>query len=519
MNIVRIKDLGQYGIIHDIAPHELPVNAWTNGRNIRFRDNRAERAPGYRALYAASVETPQFLFHADLITGERVLIYAGATKCAAVTFEAGAIVQTDITHLTPRTGSVNMWTGAALSGVPVFNSAADQKVPMYWNLDLEAKFLDLPNWPALTYCKVIRAYKNILIALNITKNTLGYPYMVKWSSPADPGSLPSSWDETDPTQLAGEFDIAEGQDDIVDGLQMREAFFVYKERSMWRMDFVGAPDVFNLSKVFSENGPIAKNCIAEIHGRHILFGDTDILLHDGQEGQSILDRKSRIWLYQNIDVENRDRCFVFRNPFARETLFAFPQGGSTVCDIALVFNNIDGTTSVRELKSFNHATFGPLWPEFLSTWDTDSDPWDTDLSTWNGQIGPYDRNVPIGASSDGNIYALDVTRAYGSEAAPMIYLERRGLHFDKPEMIKLIRGVRARITGDIGKTVLVKVGGADDPYEEPTYSSETEYVLGSTVANDCLVASRYPAIRFDNGTAYEWTLDSYDVLVEEAGQW
>lgn len=519
MPIVRIDNTGGVGMIRDVSPHELPLNAWTLVRNIRFRDRRAERAPGYLEMFSAIAQTgeaPQFLHPSKKAPA---LIYAGATKIYAATFTAGAFVHTDLTHATPRTGVVNEWTSCSLSGIPILNSGASAHAPMYWDLNLANNFVDLSNWPASTTCEVIRNFKNILIALDLTKSGTNYPYMVKWSSPADPGALPATWDETDATQLAGEFDIAEGDDTIVDGMQLRESFVVYKQNSIWRMDFVGAPTVFSLNKIAQGNGPMSKNCIAEVGWKHAVFGHTDLVIHDGQEFKSILKGKARIDLYARINNDKKNLCYCFYNTFSDEVWFCFPNGDAQSCDLALVYNVTDETISLRDLVTSNHALCGPLWPEFRTSWDSDTDPWDSDLSAWNGLYGPGNLSVPMSASANGKVYALDITLAYGSETAPTIFAERRGFSFGKPEKIKLIRGIRARITGDVGKTVLVKVGGADDPYEDPTYGSETEYVIGTTIANDCLVTSRYPAIRFESGTAFDWKLDSYDVDVEEAGLW
>ena len=59
---------------------------------------------------------------------------------------AGAAIET------PRIGVVNNWTSAVLGGIPILNTGDTTSIPMYWNLNLANKFLDLPNWPANTYC-------------------------------------------------------------------------------------------------------------------------------------------------------------------------------------------------------------------------------------------------------------------------------------------------------------------------------------------------------------------------------
>lgn len=136
---------------------------------------------------------------------------------------------------------MNQWTGTSLSGIPILNVGDTSKYPMTWDLNTANKFVDLANWPANQYCKSLRAFKNYLVALHVKKGATIYPFMVKWSSPADPGAVPATWDASDATNDAGETDLAEGGDVIVDGLQLRDCFMIYKESSCWRMDFTGGP--------------------------------------------------------------------------------------------------------------------------------------------------------------------------------------------------------------------------------------------------------------------------------------
>jgi hypothetical protein len=139
--------------------------------------------------------------------------------------------------------------------------------------------------------------------------------------PAVPGAVPGTWDPTDATKDAGEFDLAEGGDPVVDGLQLGQSFLIYKEGSVWRADYVGGPFVFNaFTKVFGTSGAMNRNCIAEIDGFHVALTNDDVIVHDGQSGQqSVLDKQSRRSLFQMIDAQSlRASRFTFKNPFLNE---------------------------------------------------------------------------------------------------------------------------------------------------------------------------------------------------------
>lgn len=514
--IHKIANVGQIGVNKDLSQHELPENAWTDAENIRFLDGYAHQFLGYSEIYASPTEAPQYLIPV-IVGGVRSWVYATAAKCWVASVSGGSVVHTDLTHATPRTGVVNQWTGTLLSGVPILNAGDSTSKPMAWDLNLANNFVDLTNWPANTYCKSIRAFKNFLFALNVTKNTTNYAYMVKWSHPADPGALPSSWDQTDATKLAGEVDIAEGGDVVVDGLQLRDSFIVYKEASTWRFDFTGGQSVFRMTKVIGTDGILNRNCAVEFNGYHLVLTASDVMIHDGQSASSVLDKATRRWLFQNIDETNKNLCYVAKNPFFNEILICYPSIGSSVCDIAMVYNYVDKTVSFRDLPNANHIHFGPIDNSQSGSWAADSEPWLADLSSWNGPGYVPAIASCVVASADIKLYGLD-NSAYFGGVMPTCMLERRGLSFGSPETMKIVRGIRPRVTGDTGNTIIIKVGSQNDPYETPTYTSMT-HTVGDTIANDCLVTGRYIAIRVESGTAAIWRLDSLDVDVQQAGAW
>lgn len=591
-----IKQVGAIGVNSDLSAHELPPNAWTDASNIRFLDGYAYQFYGHSEVYASPAFVPQHVLPCS-ISNQRYWIYTTAAKTYATTVSGGTVTTTDITHVTPRTGVVNQWTSTLLSGIPILNSGDTTNVPMYWDLNLANKFVDLPNWLPNCFCKSLRTYKNFLVALNVTRppkiaistitsvgttatltttaahglttgntvyitqaspsqyngtftitvtgaTTFTYtmlssaggvaatlstrtalfggtgqnkPYMVKWSHSADAGSVPSSWDEADPTKEAGETDLAEGASPIVDGLQLRDSFMIYTETSVWRMDYVGGAFVMKFSKVFGTSGALNRNCIVEVDGFHVVLTGQDIIVHDGQTATSVLDKQTRRYLFQSIDANNIGKCFVFKNTFFNEVFICYPTVGSSVCDKAVVWNYKDRTVTFRSLPSVNHAAYGSI-DTSSGTYDTDVGSFSSDLSLFDGlDLVPSTARV-IMASNDQKLYMLDGSASFNG-VLPTAYLERQGLSFDHPEAIKLVKRIRPRIKGTTGDTVTIQVGASDDPFTAPTYSATMTHTIGSTVSNDCFVSGRYISIRFSTGTSYQWRLDSFEFDFDLVGQW
>jgi hypothetical protein len=185
----------------------------------------------------------------------------------------------------------------------------------------------------------------------------------------------------------------------------------------------------------------------------------------------------------------------------------------------MVWNYKDRTVAYRQIPNLNHANFGPLESSISQPWSADSSPWGSDVSAWNAAEYTPDAARVLMASNDTKLYLLDSSTTFDG-TIPSAYLERRGLTLGAPDQFKLVKGIRPRIYGNPGETITVKVGGNDtDPFADPTWDATMTHTIGTTVANDCMIRRRYPAIRFESGSAYAWRLDSYDIDADPDGQW
>lgn len=526
MATVKIPNCGSVGVIRDLSQHELPQNAWTDASNIRFLDGYCYQFYGHGQVYGTPAIDPFHTLPVIGPDGTRYWIYAGEKKIYVTYILAGAATHTNLTRQTAGndvdySGVRNAWTSTTLSGVPILNPGNKVDPPQRWSLNPAQRMQTLDNWPANTYCKSMRAYKVFLVALGVTKGSQDYPFMVKWSTSADPGAMPVTWDPTDATQLAGEVDLAEGGDQIIDGRPLADSLIIYKEQSIWRMNFIGGQDVMGFQKIFGVAGALNRNCVVEIQingtASHFVLTADDVIVHNGSAIAQVLDKQARRALFQDFDTAAIDRAFVFNNPFLNEVFICYASIGSAVPNKALVWNYKDKTVSYRMIPNLNHAASGSVDNTLNGSWDADGDPWEADLTAWNGpDFTPNTVRVMM-ASDDKKFYLLDSSASFDG-ARPASYLERTGLSFGDDEQRKLVTGLRPRITGNAGETVIVKVGYQDQPYDTPTYTTMV-HTIGQTIRNDCFVDGRYISVRFEGGTAYNWRLDSYDLEVEPSGLW
>jgi hypothetical protein len=506
--IVTIPAAGQYGVIRDHTPQELPPNAWSNARNMRFQDGYARRFEGTTQVFDATAVVPYFLMPLS-VGSTRYWVHAGL---AAVYVDDGS-TRTNITGTTPTGAIDDRWTGGALSGLLILNNAAD--VPMYWDGNTANNLATLTDWTSTWRAASVRPFKNYLVALDITKTSTRYPYMVKWSHSADPGSLPSSWDAADPAVDAGEQDLAETPDVLIDQLPMGDVNVIYKESSMYAMQYIGAPYIWRFQRLPGSVGMLARGCAADTHAGHVVLCPGDLVVHAGQGPRSILDGRMRSWLFNTMDASVYQRSFVVNNPAKKEVWVCFPESGSTSCTLALVWNMKDDTFAIRELSSITYGAVGPQTFASAGTWSGDSNSWESDTTSWGStDFSPAEHRLLLCKGSD--ILVAD-SGTTNDGTAYDAYLERTGLAFDDPFTVKTVRSVFPRIDGPAGQTLTIEVGGSMDAEMGPAWSAPFTYTIGSSLKADCYATGRYLSLRIKSTGSFAWRLKSIDMDIIKRG--
>lgn len=511
---ITVPVVGKYGVIKDVEPQELPINAWSDCINMRFKDGAAVRIRGEKKIFDTPVVVPYWLQSYNTV-GERWWVHAGLN---AVYADNGT-ARSDITPASAPTGSIDdRWTGGVLNGVLVANNGVDS--PIYWGGTGIAA--TLPAWPANTLAKSLRPYKNVLVALNVTKNAGttndAYPHMVKWSSIADPGALPTTWDETDVTETAGELDLAEEPSVMVDQLPLGDANIIYKENAMWSMVPSGGIDIFRFQRLPGNVGALAQNCVVNTPLGHVVLTPGDVIIHSGQGARSIVTARMRSWLFNRIDSTNRNRSFVTLNPVTNEVLICFPQLGDDVCTLAAAWNWIDDVWSIRQLNNATCAGVGQLNYGVTNTWAASTETWDDVTAAWNqDELSPAQQRTLIGSSAP-LISALDITASFNGTPFTSL-LEKTGMHLDAPDRVKLIKSIFPRIKAASGTRVQFQVGGAMDVEGEVTWSDPIFYTTGSTYKADSFASGRFLAIRIQSVDNAPFEIRSVDIEYSMMGSY
>jgi len=365
----------------------------------------------------------------------------GANSTTAASHSDGAVVTRtkkwyDITRASGAysTTAAENWAATVIGGVLIMTNKVDD--PQYWALAAGVpataqKMQDLNNWPASTECKAMRSFRSFLVALNVTKSSVKYPRLVKWSTEAATQTTPTSWDETSATVDAGEYELADSKGEILDGLQLADNFMIYKEDSIYSMQYVGTPFIFAFRQISPTIGAIAKNCVAEYPGGHAIFGNGDFYINDGRTIKPILPPKLRSYVFSTIDGDAISRSFVVADYGRSEMLFCFSQDGGVTGqpDRAIVWNWNQNTFTIRNLPGLGHIGYGNILdPNVMTTWGAMTSPLAVAITSTSAVGAILTVDDASGFEPSGNITINDEQMTYTSRTATVLTISARGVN-------------------------------------------------------------------------------------------
>jgi len=528
MPILQFDNLGAAGVIKDTPATELPQQAWTDSENVRFNNGVIEKFRGQESIFGTPTVAPYWA-HDVWDNESQYWIYAGLAKI----YITDGATHSDATRTSGGNYAATAnqgWNGGPLpGGVLILNNGVD--APQQWaGTGLSSDCSNLSNWPSGMVAKVVRPYRNFLLAGNIDENGgSGFEgELFRWSNQSDPGTVPTSWAYADPSVEAGRTTIGTSGEEIVDMAQLQDAMFIYKKNQTWMMQYVGGIFVFAFRPVFDQIGCLAANCVASFHGQHAVLTQDDFIVHNGTQIRQPLPRRWREWLFSTMDGDNYARSFLTVNYRRNEVWICFPETGNSGCNKALIWNWLDNTLQVRDLPSgTTHIALGKVTPVANVSFDSDSPTFDLmDGAKFNDQESQGARRYMLLADAGKTqFYRMEQTNQFDGanftsyverEAVPLGRESAQGIMVDL-QTTKYVRRLWPRITGTDGGEVTVRFGARDNPEDPISYTDTQTYTIGTTEFLNTRVNGRLIDIRFENMSNIEWTLSGYTIDYEIGG--
>ncbi|MEM6746774.1 MAG: hypothetical protein AAF608_05070 [Pseudomonadota bacterium] len=222
------------------------------------------------------------------------------------------------------------------------------------------------------------------------ENGVSIPGRIRISDAVDGSAQPpASWDETDLTTLAFSTELPDIKGTLLDGLALRDDFYVYSTAEVWRVSPIGGQILYSIKKVFSDRGILDTGLVAEYNGRHFVVGENDIYVHDGAQERSIVEGRNRDYIFGTMQKDKKRRFWLHLDTIRDELMFAYISDeadaewrGTEYPNRYAAYDLKNDTWSFGDLPNVPAATTiiyvpGVTWDEWNETWITAGGTWDS----------------------------------------------------------------------------------------------------------------------------------------------
>lgn len=512
---LTLENLGSVGILTDIPSWKIPNNAFTAVGNMRMEYSAANGFGKYEELADVPTSNPYHIV--PFSTG---IDYYWVIQCDDKIYAWDGTAFTDISSLVGYAGfdSSLKWSGINMGQILFSNHP--NLYPEYWNGDILGQMTPLPydasnSWSDVDLkCDILRGFKGYGIALGIHDASNYYPHMFKWSHPAAPGTVPSSWDHTITTNRAGENELADQGGKIIDAVALRDAMAVYKENSVWKIDWVGGNNVWSFKPVTHTIGALSSDCISEVKGGHVVFAQDDIYIFDGANIKSIVDAKIRQLLISYINSDYAYNSFIANHRPRKEIWFCFPDGDNEFASKAIIWNWQDNTFSIRDLDAIRHIQRGTLIspPE---AWDDNIGiHWDSWIGPWGSRNYESIRQTLLGVSTAAKLVAYDIPLS-SSVADFRSFVERTDLVLDDLQNVNIITELWPVVEGT--KPLKIEIGSQMTPKGPVTWEQPFTFNPGTDRKISCRSVGALHAYRISSEYKEPWKLTDLEIVYEPTG--
>lgn len=509
---IEIQKIGE--LIKDQPGFQLPNDAITSAENVRYNDQQLGTFTGHSSFFTGTV-APYFIL--PVTDGSTYYwVYMGLAKG----YIYNGASSTDITRATggDYTGTAtDRWNGCIINGVPVVNNGVDDP-QMFTPIQITSDLALLTGWNTAWKAKVIRQYKNFLIALNITKSSTEYPHRVKWSDIADTGTVPPDWDETSTTNLAGENDLSETDGVLVDGAQLRDEFIIYKEDAVYGMQYIGGTSVFRFRRIRGLGGILAQQCAIEFQGGHFVVGgpaSRDIYVHDGQNQKSVAEDRVRDAFFVDLDQDNYASTFCVHVSRKNEIWIFYPQTGQTLPNRVLIWNYRYDRWTFRDIPANTTHGDNGIVDVSAYTWDTlPYSTWDEWTGTWGSRTYSPLADTLVTSSTDLDLYKYEDGNQFDGLNATCT-IERIGLDFGKTTDVHMVTAIYPYMEG---QSVNFYIGTQDIPNGSVTWDGPHSFDPSTDYKIDIRASGNFHCWRATSTANVQWAISGIGFEVELEGE-
>lgn len=505
--VTRLKpySIGAFktGLNTALPPHLIEDTSVCDAKNMKFSLLRVEKTRGYEKFVASALTgVPHVIKEFFMRDGSSFLMVVTHTRFYF--------------YNTATSAFVSLGTLTGVSSEPAdYDTAFDRfyitnynDYPQYWD-GAAGTMTVVPALDATTAtdvegnvnavkARLIKGFANFLVLGNTLEDSNEFPSRVRWSRYGNP----DLWENTAAgAGQAGYADVGD-VDAIVAMRRLKDYLVIYKEKSIWVMQYVGPPTIFVFRRVVDGIGCVSSRAVAELINGHIFFSSQGVFSFDGVSLQPVSDRI-------NIDFFaslNRSKLRLMNALFIEddfEILFPFVRVSESWPTQALVYNYLTGAFGMRDLP----ATALGSWTQSASqSWDSfpAGVTWDDVPGIWDQSSLAAEGPIQLFGDSSGFIYRMnhvDLADTANYEG----YFKTKAFDFGNPNMIKRVQRIQPLISREGDIDLEVRVAALETPYDTTSFSDPIIMNLsaGGRSFLDMDVSGRYIMFQFRTANGNE----------------
>jgi hypothetical protein len=510
---------------------DVPPDYWHLAQNVRLKDNQAEATRRIKEVYNAASpgaivsKVPRAMHFIEDQVGNCHWIVATATSVAGLGYIMSTPADASFawTDRTPAAfagalpDKLNCFSFCSFNQRVVMNCR--NNAPGYWNPTAGGLFLPLPGWfGGGEQCYSVRAYKQWLVALNFNAPA-AQPSRVSWSVAAAAFGVPTTWVAA-ATNDAGTTYLGDNTRPLIDGQALGDGFFIFGERDIYRMVWVGGDAVMGFDRLSASVGVSGLNCISRVDNELFVLGSEDIYaVNEAGQIRSLAEGQVRRTILAEVEqAGSGGGSFVAYNATSNEWIvFVGNPAGVTIRN-AWVLNVATGRwTQSRFAETGNTsgvtaAASGPAGEYALAT--------PTRIPASGGVL----IGKPNSGLTDHVLLSLDCPQAATSNYTVLDQvhqLQRKEIDFGDPDRRKLITGIR--LVGQYAATEAFSITITSRATRDGTGTSNGPYTFTAATSDrvDCLVEGRFFDVSISNtplNTLDPWKVSGFDIEYELAGR-
>jgi hypothetical protein len=564
MPVLKIRNLGEKGVISDPPAFDLPVNYITDTLNTRYRNDKIVQTYGWDSI---ELDFSQFGQDYKIIAAKNLATFNQYGLIFVLT-------NADLTNgvyqipdgqfnIIPTDGNLKfgLWQGqrivldvtgnvdvnsfkeinfTSIYGINIVNTSTYTPLKLDFS---NGRMIEIKHWgewdvnepnPIPSYCEVFTNYKGFYIALNMTENGINLGNKIRWSDVINPtpfSDVDSNfedplWHDNDPRLLSGFSFLPDESDQIKAAERMNNKLYIYCLRSVHVMNYIGGEFVFSFDQIFSDDGAISKYCVQEVENYHFVVGLNDIYIHNGNTKKSIGQDRVKNKIY----TETRDltKIRLFKNQKNKEIFLYYNKDDEPFSEIIAVYNYDKDKWTYIEAPEISDITRGPRFNGVVRTWNDlkieyinfNKPKWEdiTDVwSEWN-KTTVYDDFYYISPATN-KVYRADYTHKHDG-AYYKSFVERIGIDLDQEigstYPIKIIKQALLQLRGS--GPAKIKFGGSYGPVQIIKWGDYKDFTLNDRFYKvDLRTTGRYLSYRLEVDSSGFFEIDGMDVSFTERG--